>query len=195
MSFVTELQLVEKLKTMILPDRLMHSYGVAEMAEALARHYGADPEKARIAGLLHDCAKNIPKNEAYDMCMREGVFLKEICNIERGLIHPYLGAYIAKKEFGIEDTEILDAIYYHTTGHENMPLLTKIVYLSDMIEPNRKISGIEYLRKLAFEDLDEALVRSIDSTVRHILNKGCLLDCDTIAARNHLILQKKLKKK
>lgn len=191
---MTEEQMIEKLKTMIEPERLKHSLGVAEMAEKLAVHYGADPQKAKVAGILHDCAKNIPKDEAYDMCKRVGVHLKSICDIERGLIHPYLGAYIAKKEFGIDDKEILDAIYYHTTGHENMPLLTKIIYLADMIEPNRKISGIEQLRVLAFEDLDEALVRSIDSTVRHILNKGCLLDCDTIAARNYLVLQKKLKK-
>lgn len=188
---MTQEQMIAKLETMLEPDRLKHSLGVRDMAVKLAEHYGCDVEKAEIAGILHDCAKDIPKDEAINRCAMAGIKLKDICFVEKGLAHAYLGAHLAKTEFGIEDKEILDAIYYHTTGHDNMPLLTKIIYIADMIEPGRTILGVEQMREMAFADLDAALMSMMDATIRHILNKGCMLDCDTIAARNYLILMKK----
>jgi predicted HD superfamily hydrolase involved in NAD metabolism len=162
-----------------------------ETAEKLARKYGADPEKARLAGLLHDCAKNIPAGEAIEYCRENRVFLKDICEFEPSLIHAYLGAHLARAEYGVEDDEIIAAIYYHTTGEDDMELLTRILYVADTIEPNRTQVGVEALRELAFKDLDAALMRCIDSTIRHIVNKGGILDCDTIAARNSLLIEKK----
>lgn len=143
---MTEHEITQQVKSMLSPERFKHSLGVMETAAKLAAHYGADTQKARIAGILHDCAKNIPKNQALSICEQEGVVLKDICYAEKGLIHSYLGAHLAKTRFGINDIEILDAIYYHTTGHKNMTLLTKIIYLADMIEPGRTIAGTEPLR-------------------------------------------------
>lgn len=188
---MTEQGMLEKLRTMIDDKRYTHSIGVRDTAELLAKRYGVDTKKARIAGILHDCAKNIPKPDAFAMCEREGIKLKPVCYIEKGLVHSYLGAHIAKTEFGIEDREILDAIYYHTTGHVDMPMLTKIIYLADMIEPGRNIPNLEELRRIAIEDIDEALIRSINSTITHVLGKGSILDCDTVAARNFLVQQKR----
>ncbi len=188
---MTEAAMIEKLRTMVDEKRLTHSLGVRDTAEMLAKRYGADVEKARVAGLLHDCAKNIPKDTAVNMCRTAGIVLKPVCFIERGLIHSYLGAHVAKTEFGIEDKEILDAIYYHTTGHEDMPLLTKIVYLSDLIEPSRQIPDVDALRALAMEDIDEALIRCINATIVHVLGKGSILDLDTVVARNFLVEKKR----
>ena len=182
---------MQKVKEMLKPERFNHSVGVMETAEKLAVHYGVDAKKARIAGILHDCAKNIPKNEAVEICKREGVSLKDICYVEKGLIHAYLGAHFAKTVFGVDDEEILDAIYYHTTGCPDMKPLTKIIYLADMIEPGRKIAGIEPLREAAFKDIDDALMRAFDSTIRHVINKGGIIDCDTISARNFLVVHQK----
>ncbi len=188
---MTEQAMLEKLRGMVDEKRYVHSLGVRDTAAMLARRYGVSEEKARTAGILHDCAKNIPKDEGIARCEAAGVYLKPICYIEKGLIHSYLGAHIAKTEFGITDSEILDAIYYHTTGHEDMPPLTKIIYLSDMIEPGRKIPNLEELRRIAMEDIDEALIRSINSTITHVLGKGSVLDCDTVSARNFLVQQKR----
>ncbi len=188
---MTEAAMLEKLRTMVDEKRFIHSIGVRDTAEMLAKQYSVDTEKARIAGLLHDCAKNIPKDTAVEMCRAAGITLKPVCFVERGLIHPYLGAHIAKVEFGISDKEILDAIYYHTTGHEDMPPLTKIVYLSDLIEPSRQIPNVEALRALAMEDIDEALIRCINATITHVLGKGSVLDLDTVAARNFLVQRKR----
>lgn len=188
---MTEQEMMQEVEGMLTPERFRHSVGVKETAERLALQYGVDAEKARIAGILHDCAKNIPKLEAMEICNNEGVKLKDICRVEKGLMHAYLGAHMAKTRFGVEDEEILDAIYYHTTGAVDMKPLTKIIYLADMIEPGRKISGIEPLRMQAFKDIDDALIRAFDSTIRHVINKGGILDCDTINARNFLVIERK----
>ena len=168
-------EMISILKDTLKPSRFEHTLGVADTAKKLAEFYGCDTEKAYVAGLLHDCAKNIPHDEAIKMCQ------------EPSLIHAVLGAFLAETKFGVSDRDILNAIYYHTTGHENMPLLTKIIYISDAIEPTRTHAGVELLRKTVYENLDEALIRSIDATIRHIINKGGLLDCDTVAARNYLL--------
>ena len=188
---MTEQAMIEKLRGMVGEKRFAHSLGVRDTAALLAEKYGVDIEKARIAGILHDCAKDIPKPEAFARCEEAGIKLKPVCYIEKGLVHSYLGAHIAKTEFDIEDPEILDAIYYHTTGHEDMPLLTKIIYLSDMIEPGRNIPNVKELRQIALKDIDEALILSINSTICHVIQKGSVLDCDTVAARNFLVHQKR----
>ncbi len=188
---MTEQAMLDKLKSMVDEKRYIHSIGVRDTAVLLARQYGIEEEKARVAGVLHDCAKNIPKEEGIERCEKAGIQLKPICYIEKGLVHSYLGAYIAETEFGITDKSILDAIYYHTTGHENMPLLTKIIYLSDMIEPGRNVPNVEELRRIAMNDIDEALILSINSTICHVLSKGSILDCDTVCARNFLVQQKR----
>lgn len=189
---MTEKVLLEKLQGMIDEKRYIHSLGVRDTAVLLARKYGVSEEKARLAGILHDCAKNIPKEEGIARCEAAGIPLKPICYIEKGLVHSYLGAHIAKTEFDIDDPEILDAIYYHTTGHEDMPMLTKIIYLSDIIEPGRNVPNLEELRRIAMEDIDEALIKAINSTITHVLGKGSVLDCDTVAARNFLVQKKRL---
>ena len=183
--------MLQKLRGMIDEKRFVHSLGVRDTAVMLAKQYGVDEEKACLAGLLHDCAKNFPKDEGIRKCEEVGIPLKKVCYVEKGLVHSYLGAYIAKTEFGIEDPEILEAIYYHTTGHENMPMLTKIIFLSDIIEPGRNVPNLEELRQIAMEDLDEALIRTINATINHVLSKGSVLDCDTVAARNFLVQQKR----
>lgn len=190
---MTNEEIIAELQKRLKPTRFQHTLGVAETAAELAVKYGADKDRAYLAGLLHDCAKNIEFTDALKYCREHDVPLKDICKTERSLIHAPLGAYIAKAEFGVDDEEILTAIYYHTTGHENMALLTKILYIADAIEPGRTQAGVETLREAAYTDLNEALIRSIDSTIRHIVNKGGLLDCDTVCARNFLIAQQRKK--
>lgn len=191
---MTEQQITDKVKIMVDRKRFLHSEGVRDTAEKLARHYGVSTEKARIAGILHDCAKCIPNDEALQRCADANIKLKPVCFLEKGLIHSYLGAYIAENEFGIDDEEILTAIYYHTTGCENMSLLTKIIYLSDIIEPQRNVPNLTKLRELSYRDLDEALIKAIGSTITHVLSKGSVLDCDTVNARNYLVVEKRNKK-
>lgn len=183
-----ENQIMEELKEMLTPERLKHSLGVREAAAQLAEFYHGNVEKASIAGLLHDCAKDFNPRQMLQLCYNFDIVLDDICKREIKLIHGPLGAKIAQHKFGIEDEEILDAISFHTFAKENMPLLTKIVYLADFIEPNRVFPGVECIRELAYKDLNKAIILAIDTTIRHVLSKGEVVHPKTINARNYILL-------
>lgn len=177
-------EMKSKLSQMLIEKRYNHSIGVMETAEELARFHGADVEKARIAGLLHDCAKNYSTQEMFELCDKYNLKLDYITRKQTGLIHGFLGAEVAKDIFGIDDEEIYDAIFYHTVGKPDMPLLTKIIYIADLIEPSRHYEGLDILRKLAYDNIDKALVYQIDMTIKSVLKKGTLLHTNTIDTRN-----------
>ena len=180
-------QMTAKLKGSLLEKRFIHSLGVMESAVELAKRYGADEEKAAIAGLLHDCAKNYSKEDMYSLCDEYGIELDEVMMKSSGLIHGLLGAEVAKREYGVDDPEIYDAIYYHTVGKPDMSLLTQIIYIADGIEPNRHYDGVDRIRSLAEEDLDKALILQIDYTIKSVISKGGLLHTNTIDTRNRYL--------
>ncbi len=184
---MTTEQMTEKLQKTLEPKRFAHSIGVMETAVKLAECHGADVEKARIAGLLHDCAKNYPKDELYAMCAQFGVELDEISAKEPGLLHGFVGAHILKDEYGVEDGEIFDAVYYHTIGKPDMPLLTKIIFIADCIEPMRKAPWVQEIRDRVYTDIDKALIIQLDNTIRCVLKKGTLLHTNTVDTRNFYI--------
>lgn len=178
----------EKLKEMLHEKRYVHSVNVAETAKALARRYGADPQKAYTAGLLHDAAKNLSISQAYEVCGRLEVRLDNIEMENTVLIHATLGAEYIKEQFGIDDSDIVNAVRYHTTGRANMSTLEKVVYLADMIEPDRTYDEVHLLRKLSEEDLDKACLAAFTAIISLNLNQGKLIHPNTILARNDLIL-------
>lgn len=180
-------QMTEKLRNTLEKKRFEHSLLVMESAVKLAEHYGADVEKARIAGLLHDCAKNYPIDELYAICDRYGIFLDEITRNEPGLLHAYAGACILKDEYGIDDEEIYDAVFYHTVGKPDMSPITKIIFIADCIEPGRGAGWADEVRNAVFEDMDKALIIQLDNTIRSVLKKGTLLHTNTINTRNFYI--------
>ncbi len=150
--------------------RYIHTLGVAKMCVRLAKLYGVDIKKAYLAGLLHDIAKNIPKDEMLNLSREKEVSLDDFEWENPHLIHPKLGAVISHERFGIEDPDILNAISWHTLGREGMSDLEKIVYVSDMIEEGRCYPEVEFLRRVAFENLDKAVYHCIDATIQ--FNKG-----------------------
>lgn len=177
-----------KLKSVLKESRYLHSIGVCETAVKMARLYGVDEEKAYIAGLLHDCAKCFSNEEQIKMCRDYGIELDEITLACPAVIHAPLGAAVARAEYGIEDEEILRSIRLHTTGGKNMTRLDKIIYIADMIEPTRDYSGVDELREIAFKNLDEAMKKSLQSTLRFNIQKGTVIHPDTLSAWNSLLL-------
>lgn len=164
-------ELSRKLHTALTPKRFKHTQGVAEEAVKMAKKYGADTDKAYIAGLLHDCAKCIPTAKKLDYCKKYGIKTDDILKNQPDLTHSFLGAKIAERDYGISDKDILNAIAYHTTGRADMSLLEKIVYIADFIEPNRKyFKGLDEIRKLAYEDIDKAMIEILKQTI--LYNKG-----------------------
>ncbi|SDZ34452.1 putative HD superfamily hydrolase of NAD metabolism [Proteiniborus ethanoligenes] len=168
-------------------ERYLHSVGVMEEARKLSLKYNSDIEKATIAGLLHDCGKYADKSELLKKAYDFGIIQKGQVNIIPELIHGALGAEIAMKEHKIDDRDIIDAIKYHTTGKPNMSLLQKIIYIADYIEPSRDFFGVDEIRKLAYDDLNKALLKAMDNTIKHVIDRGYYIHPDTIAARNYLI--------
>lgn len=187
---MTEKEMKERLKAALKPKRYQHCMGVCSEAVRMAKLFGADREKARIAALLHDCAKCIEHKEQLKLCEKYGIELDEITLKCPAVIHAPLGAAIAKAEYEIEDEEILRAVALHTTGGADMTTLDKIIYIADMIEPSRDYKGVDELRSLTRKDLDDAMFEALQSTLKFNLKKGAVIHPDTISAWNSLLLHK-----
>ncbi len=179
--------IIDYLKNSLSENRFKHTMGVAKTASELARIYSADIEKANTAGLLHDCSKEKSIDEMLDIISKNGGAVDYISKKSSALLHGIAGAYFAKEIFYI-DNEIFDAIRYHTTGKANMSLLTKIIYIADYIEPGRNFPGVDNIRKIAFSNLDEAIIKACSNVIIHTVNKGGAVHPDTVDALNYLLL-------
>ncbi|KXG74625.1 hypothetical protein AN618_22210 [Fervidicola ferrireducens] len=182
--------ILEDLKKNMTQKRFAHTLGVMETAVALAKRFGVDEEKAELAAMVHDCAKDIPEVEQLNLVREFGILLDEISMVETALVHAPLGAALAKIKYGIEDPGILRAVKVHTTGDPKMTPLDKVIFLADYIEPGRNFPGVDRLRKVAFEDLDEAVIMACDSTIKYVIEGGRLLHPRMVEARNCLLLEK-----
>ena len=130
--------------------RIPHVLGTEQEAIRLAERYGADVEKARVGALLHDCTKKLDMEAQLALCRHYGIQLDELEQKALKLLHAKTGAAIARDVFGV-DEEIYSAILWHTTGHANMTLLEKILYLADYIEPSRDFPGVDKLRAVCYK--------------------------------------------
>lgn len=184
----------EDLKNTLSERRYIHSLGVMEMCEKLAKRYNVDVEKAKLAGLLHDNAKEMSKEEMLEYVKNNNIEITEVEKINTPILHRKIGADIARKKYNV-DKQVEDAIKYHTTTSVNMDTLAKIVFVSDKIEMNRKSDDydIEAERKLAMEDLDTTVLLIINSNIISLIQKNKLIDEESLQTRNKLIIEKILK--
>ena len=166
-------------------QRIPHVLGTEQEAIRLAERYGADVEKARVAALLHDCTKKLNMEQQLELCRRYGIVLDELEQKALKLLHAKTGAAVARDVFGVDD-EIYHAIWWHTTGHADMTLLEKIIYLADYIEPSRDFPGVDKLRRTCYEDLDKGLLLGLEMTVREMTDMGNPVHHATIEARDAL---------
>ncbi len=169
--------------------RFKHSLGVYETTLELSKLYKVCEQKAGIAGLLHDYAKDLSYIQVRNYIDKYSINMDKVIEEQLDLVHGYIGAELVKEELNIYDEEILNAIRYHTIGKENMSKLEKIVYLSDYIEPNRVFPGVEELRKIALSDLDKATLLALNNTISYVIESNKLIHINSILARNSLILK------
>lgn len=168
--------MLTELQKALSRERYRHTLGVEQTAVTLAERYGEDPEAARVAALLHDCARCLDSAE-----MRRLVGERAGESALRALMHAPAGAQLARQKYGVEDERILSAIRWHTTGHEGMTRLEKIIYLADFVEPNRpNYPGLSELRAEAFRDLDRAVRMAAESTMRYVRARGLEPDENTM---------------
>ena len=171
--------------SMLDPRRIPHVLGTEETAAALALRWGADEESARRAALLHDCTKKFDKELQLALCRQYGIEPDAAERREGKLLHAITGAAVAYADFGVSG-EVRDAIRWHTTGKADMTLLEKIIYLADYIEPTRDFCDLTELRRLAFEDLDGALLLGFTMAVEDLREKGMVVHPDSVRARDYL---------
>ncbi len=139
--------------------------------------YGCDIQKAQTAGLLHDCAKCLSDDKRLSICKKNHIPVTELEGRNPFLLHAKVGSYLAREKYGIKDRDILMAIQSHTTGRKNMSLLEKIVFVADYIEPGRKHApNLSEIRKLAFLDLDKAMLRILEDTLGYLKNSNGDID-------------------
>jgi len=181
-------EMKSKLKESLSEERYKHSLNVMEEAVKLAERYGADTEKAKTAGLLHDCAKDLAKGKEEEFIKKYGIETDDIQRRSHALIHSILGMYIARDEYGVSDEEILSAICWHTTGKAGMTLLEKIIFVADYIEPGRNFEIAKKARIVAYEDLDKCVLLCADSTILYLMERGKLIHPYTLETRNDAIL-------
>jgi len=157
--------------------RYWHSISVAQTGANLAMRYDVDIEKAFIAGLLHDCAKCYTNRELLDYCAAYGIEINQYEQLSPYLLHGKLGAYFAENVYGITDDDIIHAILYHTTGRPNMSKLEEIIFIADYIEPFRnKTQNLEEIRWLAYIDIEKAIWKATDDTLKYLREKGTSID-------------------
>lgn len=189
------MELIEKIKENLRENlsekRYKHSVGVMEMAGELAQLYGADVETAKLAGLLHDIAKEMSSEDKLKYVEENNILINEVERINTPILHGKIGADVAKKKYGVSE-QIQKAIELHTTTSPDMDIIAKIVYVSDKVELNRKSEDydIEYERELAKKDLDETVIYIIESNIKSLLEKGKLIEPQSIETRNKLIISK-----
>ncbi len=164
------------------PKRFAHTLNVEKMAVRLAVQYGADPAKAALAALLHDCAKEFPREEMLQIIRKNVIIAGDTENRPFPVWHGVCAAILAQTQWGIADAEILSAIACHTTGKPNMTKLDKIIYLADMLCEERDFAGVDSLRTLAYQDLDVAMGACLAHTMHYIKRSGKNLDAISLAA-------------
>ncbi|MCY0875973.1 MAG: bis(5'-nucleosyl)-tetraphosphatase (symmetrical) YqeK [Firmicutes bacterium] len=174
-------RLQQALRERLTPGRFAHVAGVVKTAESLARLYGADPHKAILAAWLHDYYREASEDELTHLAQDVGMALPEGPAVTW---HGPICAARMKRDFAVDDEEVKFAVAYHTVGHAVMPLLARILYVADAIEPTRRYPGVEDLRTLAQQDLTLALARTADDSIRYLLSRNEEIALATVAMRN-----------
>ncbi len=173
------LELSAKLQQVLKGEnkRYVHSVAVANTSMCLASRYDVDLEKAYIAGLLHDNAKCIDYEKQIRMCREMSVALTDFELKNPYLVHGKLGAHLLKKDFGIDDRSMSEAIKWHTTGKPCMNKLESIIFIADYIEPMRhRASNIDMIRTLAFTDINTTVKQILSDTIKMLEDNNRPID-------------------
>ncbi len=185
MQFFDEIR--EYAKSVLSERRFLHTLRVVEEAKELALIWGTDADKAHLAALIHDIAKEMPFEESKEILKKAGLEN----NFSRPLIHGPVAEYMAREKFGINDEDILNAIRYHSTGRVGMSLLEKVIFVADFTEQGRPYEDSKEVRALSREDLDAAMLLQCDRCIKYLIDTGKIVNTLTVDLRNSLIKQQK----
>ncbi len=176
----------EDAKKMLSEKRYIHCRNVMKRAVELAKIYGINENKAMLAGLAHDIAKEMPKDEMFKYIEEHNIKIDEFERKNPGLIHGKIAAVFCKEKYGFTE-DMQKALEYHTTGEPDMDDLAKIVFIADKTEVGRKNNDWEKIREKEKEGLDALLLYVIDESICYVIKKRKQIRVDTIFTRNYLL--------
>lgn len=169
--------------------RYIHSVNVAKQAVRLAKIYGCDEEKAKIAGILHDITKETPFDEQLKIISDGGIILDEFEKDSQKLWHPISGAAYIKTVLNIDDEDIFNAVRYHTTGRANMSLLEKVIFVADFTGEERNYNGVDIMKEKALRSLEEAMIYGLQFTLKDLSGRELVIHPNALACYNDLVLK------
>lgn len=184
---MTYQQIEQVIKNKLSEKRFYHSQCVAKQCEELAKIYNMPIEKAKLVGIAHDIAKEMEKEEMKQYAKENAIEIDEIEKHHIKLLHAKIGADICKKQF-LFDEQMVKAIEAHTTGKKEMDMLAKILFVADATGDDREWDDLVYLRNLAKEDIDSAVLYIIDINIKERIEKKKLIHLDSIYCRNELLM-------
>ena len=179
-------QYIDIIRTRLSGKRFVHSMAVADSCRALAAQNGADPDKAYLAGIMHDIAKELDPIYILQMLDEFGIILDSVQKQTKKLLHGIMGEQLLKREFGITDSEILSAVRYHTTARPDMCMLEKVLYLADFISADRDYEGVGQIREAALSGLDSGVYAGLKFTVCNLVEEDKQIHPDTTGAYNQM---------
>lgn len=172
------------IKPLMGSKRFKHSSNVAEMCLTLAKKFGADEDKAYTAGILHDCQKEADKTTMLFEAENSGFYIDPAERECQKLWHGIAGAYYVKNNLNITDTEILNAIRFHTVGKADMTVVEKIVFLADMVSAERDYANVEKYRAAVLDDLDNGMFQTLRWSIMKTVGAGNNVPITTLEAYN-----------
>jgi predicted HD superfamily hydrolase involved in NAD metabolism len=183
-------QIDSYLKKNITEERYQHSWQVSNLSEKIASYYKVSSQKAKLLGLIHDCAKDYTKDELKLFIEKYKINLTKTEENIPGLWHAYVGAEMARYLFDIQDQELLDAIKYHSTASRRLTLLGKILYIADKIEPDRKETGLNKARKMIWNDIDLTMLELLNREIKSLICRNLIIHPETLYTRNKILKDK-----
>ena len=170
--------------------RAKHVFAVCSQATRMARKYNENIEKAQTAALLHDITKEVKCSEQLKMIQKFDIINDNVILKSPSLYHSVTACIFAKQNLGIKDTDILNAVRYHTTARAGMSKLEKIIYLADAVSEDRCYKRVDEFRKLAMVDLDHCMLAMLKHSIRYLVKDECMIPVDTLQAYNEYLIIK-----
>jgi len=168
---MTRSELIDHLEKALKDKRFQHVLRVEETAVKLAEQYGVDVEKASIAGLCHDYAKQRPDEDFIAEIKKKGLN-PLLLDYGNAIWHGVVGAELIKDELGIWDEDILNAVRHHTTGAPVMTKLEQVIYMADYIEPGRDFVGVKKARVITAANLQAGVAYQTKHTLAYLIENG-----------------------
>ena len=184
---------INYLKSLIKPRmgeyRYVHSVNVSKKAVELAKIYSCDEEKAMIAGMLHDITKETPAKEQLKIIAEGGIILDDVEKSSSKLWHPISGSVYIRDAVGITDSDIINAVRFHTTGRAGMSLLEKIIFVADFTGDERNYDGVDIMREKSMRSLEEAMLYGLQFTIKDLSKRMMTIHPNALACYNELLLK------